>query len=73
MSQKRRIGRIFDRIRSVLAHYGFHKLDEEELAVVEQYRVWVAHQRKLAGGGCGGCPSQGGCSDPEADVGDSSL
>lgn len=41
-------------------------LREGEEAIVLQYREYMAHQQKLAGGGCGGCPSQGGCSDEEA-------
>ena len=52
--------------------------DEREIEVIEHYRQWrrddqirqqllteVAHDQKLAGGGCGGCPSRGGCSDAE--------
>jgi hypothetical protein len=63
-------------------------LTEDEYKVVLDYRRWrsmqllladeqaqvnAAHEQKLAGGGCGGCPSQGGCSEAEPEVGDSSL
>jgi hypothetical protein len=41
--------------------------DEREMEVVEQYRTWVRQQQLLAeaGGGCGGCPSKGSCSDAQ--------
>lgn len=65
MRQFRLISWLRERKASVLAHYGYHKIDAEEMAVVEQYRVWRSHQQMLAGGGCGGCPSQGECSDAE--------
>jgi len=41
-------------------------LTEPEAQVIQDFRVWVAHKQKLAGGGCGGCPSAGGCSEAEA-------
>ena len=41
-------------------------LQQGEEAIVMQYRQYVAHQKMLRGGGCGGCPSQGGCADEEA-------
>jgi len=41
-------------------------LTESEAQVIQDFRVWVAHKQKLAGGGCGGCPSAGGCSEAEA-------
>jgi len=60
-------------------------LTEAEAGVVFDYRRWLvvqemhqaqteaAHEQKLAGGGCGGCPSQGGCSEAEPEVGDAGL
>ena len=40
-------------------------LTEDEANIVTQYQTYMAHQQKLSGGGCGGCPSQGGCADAE--------
>jgi len=56
-------------------------LTEGEANIVTQFQafqaqqaaVYAAHAQKEAGGGCGGCPSRGGCSEAEPDVGDTGL
>lgn len=58
-------------IRPVAHRLGMVLTDDREMAVVEEYRKWQLHQQliyeahgiKEAGGGCGGCPSQGACDE----------
>lgn len=74
MSQLRRFRAWIAHKGSLLTHrLGYYRLDAEEYGIVLQFRTYRAHEQKLAGAGCGGCPSQGGCSEAEADVGDPSL
>ena len=53
-------------IQRFLRRRGYYPLTVEEHNIVVQFRVYKAHQQKLQGGGCGGCPSAGGCSEAEA-------